>query len=297
LLNVVAYQVWQFAEGAPGPGTEQILQTLVEHWPDDVDLRFYLAELYHRRGDLDGAEVGYRRVLEQDPKYAAAMLRLGMVSAARGGRAAVPTETLEGCQTESEMVDRVAVSTLLGIPVTQVELGPNLFASESALPRDQNPPTGWRYDVYPGKDGRRGLFIEGSDDLALGRKSLRIDSLWPMQSRPDTGPFAEYSRAVMAGPGKHLITVRYSLRTSGQNAGFIDWYDSSVPNAAASLYADLPPTRQCESAVRHVVDGPARAAQTVFLFRLRSDGSLSMADVSIRPITIVPPGQIENTGS
>lgn len=79
LLNVVSYQVWQFAEGVPGLMTERVLQTLLAQWPEDTDLLFYLAELYHRRGDLDQAEAAYRRVLEVDAEYAQAYLRMGML--------------------------------------------------------------------------------------------------------------------------------------------------------------------------------------------------------------------------
>lgn len=49
LLDVVAYQVRQFSQGASGAGAERILQTLVQHWPEDADLQFYLGELYQRR--------------------------------------------------------------------------------------------------------------------------------------------------------------------------------------------------------------------------------------------------------
>ena len=79
LLNVVSYQVWQFAEGAPGVMAERVLGTLLEQWPQDADILFYLAELYHRRGDLEQAEAAYRQVLDVEPDYAPAYLRLGML--------------------------------------------------------------------------------------------------------------------------------------------------------------------------------------------------------------------------
>jgi len=79
LLNVVSYQVWQFAEGAPGVMAERVLGSLLEQWPQDADILFYLAELYHRRGDWEQAEAVYRQVLEVEPEYAPAYLRLGML--------------------------------------------------------------------------------------------------------------------------------------------------------------------------------------------------------------------------
>jgi tetratricopeptide (TPR) repeat protein len=76
LLNVVSYQVWQFAGGEAGRRAEQVLNGLLARWPDDADLRFFKAELYHRRGDLKPAEAAYQAVLEADVAYTPAYLRL-----------------------------------------------------------------------------------------------------------------------------------------------------------------------------------------------------------------------------
>lgn len=38
LLNVISYQVRQFAEGVPGLLTERVLQGLLEQRPEDADL-------------------------------------------------------------------------------------------------------------------------------------------------------------------------------------------------------------------------------------------------------------------
>ncbi len=73
LLNVVSYRVWQ----GKTKRTEALLKALTAAHPDDADLRFYLAELYHRRGDWAQAEAAYRQALELDPDYAQAFLRLG----------------------------------------------------------------------------------------------------------------------------------------------------------------------------------------------------------------------------
>ncbi|MFQ6102246.1 MAG: tetratricopeptide repeat protein [Anaerolineae bacterium] len=79
LLNVVSHQVEQSADGVSGSMTERVLQTLLGRWPEDADIIFYLAELYHRRGDLERAEAAYRQVLEVEPGYAQAYLRIGML--------------------------------------------------------------------------------------------------------------------------------------------------------------------------------------------------------------------------
>ena len=51
LLNMVAHQVGQPANGVGGLVTERVLQTLHDRWPDDADIRAYLAD-YSHRGNL-----------------------------------------------------------------------------------------------------------------------------------------------------------------------------------------------------------------------------------------------------
>jgi len=79
-LNVASFLVWQHHGAA---GVEQLLEQLIERYPTDPDWPFYLAELYHRRGDLDRAEAAYRQVLALDQNYAPAYLRIGMLYEAR----------------------------------------------------------------------------------------------------------------------------------------------------------------------------------------------------------------------
>lgn len=76
-LHVVSYLVWQHNGAA---GVERLLQRLIERYPAEPDWPFYLAELHHRRGDLERAETAYRRVLAVDPACAQAYLRLGVLS-------------------------------------------------------------------------------------------------------------------------------------------------------------------------------------------------------------------------
>lgn len=53
LIDVISYQVQQFAEGMNGLMVEHILQVLLRQWPQDADIRFYQDELCRRRGDVD----------------------------------------------------------------------------------------------------------------------------------------------------------------------------------------------------------------------------------------------------
>jgi tetratricopeptide (TPR) repeat protein len=80
--NVVSFLVWQHSQAT---GTERLLEHLLERYPAQAQWPFYLAELYHRREDLDQAEAVYRQVLEIDPGYAQAYLRLGMICEERAG--------------------------------------------------------------------------------------------------------------------------------------------------------------------------------------------------------------------
>jgi len=75
-LNVVSFLVWQH-NGATG--VERLLEQLTERYPTEPEWPFYLAELYHRRGDLDHAEAAYQQVLAVDPEYAQAYLCIGML--------------------------------------------------------------------------------------------------------------------------------------------------------------------------------------------------------------------------
>jgi tetratricopeptide (TPR) repeat protein len=79
-LDVVSFLVWQHNGAA---GVERLLQQLGERHPADPDWLFFLAELYHRRGDLDQAEAVYRQVQALDLAYAQAYLRLGIVAEAQ----------------------------------------------------------------------------------------------------------------------------------------------------------------------------------------------------------------------
>lgn len=115
LLDVIFYQVWQFAEGAPGVMTERVLGTLLEQWPQDADVLFYLAELYHRRGDLEQADATYLQVLDVEPEYAPAYLRLGMVAEASCERQIASCEELEKAAGWYERHYELAPDDLLGL--------------------------------------------------------------------------------------------------------------------------------------------------------------------------------------
>ena len=82
-VNVAALLAWKHPESG---AVEDLMKALAEGQPANADWPFYLAEIYHRRGDLARAAEIYQEVLKRDPAYLPALLRLGMVVEAQGVR-------------------------------------------------------------------------------------------------------------------------------------------------------------------------------------------------------------------
>ena len=213
LRNVLAYQVWQFASGDAAPQAERMLQALLERWPEDADPRFYLAELYHRRGDWAQAEEAYRTVLDTEPAYAQAMLRLGMVLQARGRLAeaarwyeryhALAPDDLLGLQRLVETQealgapevttwreplraatdDRRIAARMLGLAVDEVQLGDNLIRNGDFAGWVSGRPQWWSVsNMATGDPWNAGLFIGGPEELSAPfGGAVRILGLWLKQ--------------------------------------------------------------------------------------------------------------------
>lgn len=216
LLSVVSYQVWRFADGDAAVSVDLLLRSLLARWPDDPDLRFYRAELYHRRGEAEQAATAYQTVLEADAGFAQAVLRLGMVCEAQGKlteavdwysryRAMVPDDLL-GLQRLTELRevlgaseaptlreilldltdDRRIVARMLKVPVEDVDLGPNLIQNGDFDLWAGERPRSWTVsDMATGSPWNRGLFFGGRDDLwVLNRGAARLQGLW-LERRDD----------------------------------------------------------------------------------------------------------------
>lgn len=205
LLDVVSYQVWQYADGLQGVMTEQVLRTLLDRRPDDASILFYLAELHHRRGDLPQAAATYRQVVDLDPSYAPALLRLGMVAeagcASEGTMCAeleeaaqwyqryhdlVPDDLLgltrlaevaealgrpeaAGLRAESTAASdqRVIVARLLGLPLGSVDLGANLVSNGSFEQGAGGELQRWRWSEWFGQDPFNAASFFGAADRLL----------------------------------------------------------------------------------------------------------------------------------
>ena len=112
-LNVVSFLVWQHNEAA---GIERLLEQLIERYPNDPDWRFYLGELYYRRGDLARAETAYQQVLAAEPEYAQAYLRLGTIAEAQSqAMTPRPQERLEEAARRYKRYHELAPDDLLGL--------------------------------------------------------------------------------------------------------------------------------------------------------------------------------------
>lgn len=292
LLSVAGYQVWLFSTGPTAPGTEQVLQTLAKHWPQDADLLFDFGEFYHRRGDYAAAEARYRQVLALAPGFSQATLRLGMIAEARAAAEGTPAASTVGGQAEADLADRTAAAAALRVPVSQIALSANLLPAGTAVAEDRGLGAGWFYRAYLAGDGQSGLFAHASDDLVPGGHALRIDSLWRRSADPDLNLYAEYATPkFVADPGKYLVTVCYSLSRVHGGVGFVHWGQADLPGGPVPLEKTLQPTSEGWSTERFVVDGPASATPTSLLVRNWSDGSLVVTRVSISRITIKDPGQ------
>lgn len=204
LLNVVSYQVWQHADGLHGLMTERLLRTLLERRPDDVSILFYLAELYHRRGELPQAAAVYRQVVELDPDYAPAVLRLGMVAEAscapEGTACAGLEEAAQWYQRYHDLVpddvlgltrlaevaqvldrpdatalraeltavsdQRVIVARMLGLPLGSVDLGANLADDGGFEEWVDGQPRRWRWGAWFDREPfNRASFFAAADAL------------------------------------------------------------------------------------------------------------------------------------
>jgi tetratricopeptide (TPR) repeat protein len=75
--RVVSYLVWQHSQARE---LRELLDSLVERYPDDPHWHFYLGEFHHRRGDLAQAKTEYQEVVELEPSHTQAYLRLGRVA-------------------------------------------------------------------------------------------------------------------------------------------------------------------------------------------------------------------------
>lgn len=261
-LNVVSYLVWQHSQAE---GVVQLLENLIGQYSAEPDWLFYLAELHHLRGDLSRAEMTYQQVLAVDPEYAQAYLRLGIVSEEAGkrlGKAArwyvqynelAPDDLLglkrltdacaaleaadvedENCrravilqeELEAKTDDRRIVAELLGMPVEDVALGPNLVENGGfEIWADENRPQSWECaDQSTTPPFSPANFVMGPVELEVwkGMSAARINGLWIQQDKGESAARAGFqssltSEVITAGQ-PYLFSLYYRTFDSRNGA-------------------------------------------------------------------------------
>jgi tetratricopeptide (TPR) repeat protein len=325
-LNVISYLVWQHHGTA---GVERLLERLMERYPTQPDWAFCLAELYHRRGDLDRAEAIYRQAFMVDPEYAQAYLRLGMVTEAKSQipnpeseeqlaaaarwyeqyhmmapddllglkRLAEACTALEeagvgdrGCQEaalgealEARADDQRFVAELLGVPVEDVELGPNLVGNGSFGEGKGGQLESWNFWTYLGPDGK-GLYFAGIDSLAAGGNAARIVGLRGGPMDDGTTTYGEYRGAeLVLPPGDwYLISVRY--RSQNLDGNGLLFVGENSKGGVRLTHSYLEDSSGEWRRVSTLVPGRGWEMTVIPVVRNWGLGSVWFDDVEVRPI-------------
>jgi tetratricopeptide (TPR) repeat protein len=320
-LNVVAYRVWQDQSQT----TEHLLQSLLAMYPTDADLHFYLAEMYQRQGEDKQAEVAYQYVLELDPNYIQAYLRLGEVveaSCESGDSSCVGLETAanwykqyhqlapddpiglqkltkiyeslgkpEAAALRAELKvktdERYVVANLLGLPVERVELGPDLVENGTfEVWSEADPdPFGWRYGTYLGQTG--GLYLSGKDTIAAEDQVARLISLWGGLMPDGTTAYAEYvGQAFSVANTKYLVSLYYRSQNFIEGSGFVFLGDYTHSDGLVMVYSPLPVSNGQWRVTHFLVDRPAEPEAVTPLVRNWGEGQLEIRAFTVKPVTI-----------
>jgi len=324
-LNVVSFLVWQH-NGASG--VERLLGQLIARYPTEPDWPFYLAELYHRRGDLRQAETAYRQVLAVDPTYAQAYLRLGLVAeAGREGESLseaarwyaqyhslAPDDLLglkrlvevcttlgeagvegQSCRQAAELReelnactdDRCIVAEMLGVPVEDVELGPNLVEDGGFEEWEGTNPVGWRFGTYLGRSGNEGLYVAGKDTLVPGEEMARIIVLWGEATSDGATTYAEYvGDTLVVTNTKYFVSLHYAFRPL-EGTGLVFLGEYTRLDGSVFVYASLPNSYGKWTILRLLFDGPPAPTAVMPLVRNWGGGQLWVRAIEIRPVTYV----------
>ncbi|MBI5034842.1 MAG: tetratricopeptide repeat protein [Chloroflexi bacterium] len=320
-LNVVAYLVWQHPDA---PMVSQVLKNLIARYPTDPDWMFLLAELDHRRGDIDLATQEYQRVLQIKPDYAEAYLRLGLVIEAQcpitradcswilpqaaqwyeNYHKLVP-EDLSGLekliqvnrvlgkpvadlQADLDNIadDRRFVAQKLGVPVESIALGQNLVENSNFAQWSGEAPENWRFLDYLGHGVKDGLYEGGKDRLVPGAPA-RLVALWGGSLPDGSTTYAEYfGKSFVVTENQYLVTVTYRTWNvmDGKGAVFVGDYTRLGGNVLAAF--PLPPSNGVLRTVRVLAKGSPSQVQMTPLVRNVGLGQFWFSQVQVRSVMI-----------
>lgn len=278
--NVASVLVWRYPES---PAVETLLQEMITRYPQEPQWLFYLAEMYERRNDLAASEAIYQRVLEVDPGYAKAFLRLGMIAWDRANNDSTTrrrflqeaydwleqyhriypddvvgfemlahiSESLGSAsavqlRTELDALadDRAFVAEIFGIPTDTVSLGLNLVKNGALLDWHDMSPDGWATQEYLGQDNQSGAYALGKDIVSPGRSSARIATLRGGVLPDKTLCFAEYFGDQFSIPrGDYLISILYSADRFSHDSAVLAFLGDNTHPGGYKLLEKTMPTK------------------------------------------------------
>jgi tetratricopeptide (TPR) repeat protein len=234
-FNVVSYLVWQYFEI---DAVESLLEQLISIEPIEPDWSFLLGETYHRRGNFDLAEYYYRKVIQIDPDYSQAYLRLSDISYRNnsleeasewiGKYLHVAPDDLLGLKLLSEVsnaldipddeqvlnqfVNRIndqrIAANLMGLSTEDIKLGDNLLKDGNFENWAESEPNSWRWVPLFGSDPfAKALFVGNSDSLLPldGKRYVRVEGFWLDQALDKTAPRAGYWRTSNVGISEPIL--------------------------------------------------------------------------------------------
>ena len=322
-LNAVSFLVWRYNQTT---AVERLLQQLIEGDPDQADWLFYLAELYHRRGDRAQAEAAYQHVLAADPAYVQAYLRLGMVAEASSPASSEArpqfleaaawyehyhrlapadpaglkawADVLEALgdpqaatlreEWELKRDDRHVVAGMLGVPVESVEVGPNLVRNAQFENWEGANAVGWRLGLYLGPGGDCGLYSTGSDGLVPEGNAAAILTLWGEATPDGARTYAEYiGEALAITDTMYVVSLDYSSSPFTEGNGLLFLGDYVHYDGIVLVQQVLPPTHGQWCTVHVLADGVAAThSALVPLVRNWGGGEFWFRGVQVKPVSL-----------
>lgn len=213
-VRSVAFLVWRCYSS---PEVLKLMETLHDSYPSEADWLFYLGELYHRRQSFERAWMSYRETISVDRDYAAAYLRLGMVTrelSVSTSNARVPATVskwyeeyqrlmpddvlalrslAQSCQPFHEWDEyvlgkltneRTVIASLLDMPEERIRLGSNLIDNGGFEDWITDAPDHWMPYHQPESHSSWTLSASGPECLGAlhGDRSARILGLWMKNS-------------------------------------------------------------------------------------------------------------------